>query len=320
MVVDGKCQQVWTPERPSRILTAIAMLWRSFWTSGLFAPVWLKCGKTKPKILQSSSVRFIHSRVSTHIGFLRPFICTWVQTPDFTIEGCKQEILKSHLWVGPCLLEWSLNGWWAVQDVKWKDKSRMQWILVGLDTQNNVQRDATCSGTMWNRSTAAGLLHQWPARPSELLILWSGLALAWLDGHELVATIGNVSWPLGKPLQIVANQVLSQQTLQILWTSQNHFEPLYWHMRWLSTMRICSTLAWESPFSLPFSWCPAAPRLGWEGGARGLVVGCVRIQPFRWRQISAWKNMPSVICLQMGGTWWDNVVHVSFEWAKVAKD
>ena len=80
-----------------------------------------------------------------------------------------------------------------MQDVKWKDKSRMQWILVGLDTQNNVQRDATCSGTMWNWSTAAGLLHQWPARPSELLILCSGLALAWLDGHELVATIGNVS-------------------------------------------------------------------------------------------------------------------------------
>ena len=22
---------------------------------------------------------------------LRPFICSWIQTPDFTIEGCKEE-------------------------------------------------------------------------------------------------------------------------------------------------------------------------------------------------------------------------------------
>lgn len=91
-----------------------------------------------------------------------------------------------------------------------------------------------------------------------------------------------------------------------------------WHMRWLSTVRICSTLAWESPFSLPFSWCPAAPRLGWEGGGKG--PGRRMRSDSAFQMASNLSLKEHAICLQMGGTWWDNVVHVSFEWAKVAKD
>lgn len=63
---------------------------------------------------------------------------------------------------------------------------------------------------------------------------------------------------------------------------------------------------------------PSRSTLGLEGGGKGPGRRISSDSAFQMASNLSLKE--HAICLQMGGTWWDNVVHVSFEWAKVAKD